>query len=119
MDICKICKREFRQLQLRHRTRCHSCNTKIRRYRNKIKAINLLGGKCVKCGYNHPGALEFHHKDESTKSFNIGNVSHKSWKILLEEINKCELLCANCHRLEHTTRYEQDFLKYVDVADMV
>lgn len=119
MDICKICNKEFKQLQLRKRTRCNACNTKIRRYRNKLKAIELLGGKCVKCGFDNPAALEFHHKNPDEKSFGIGNVANKAWFSIVEEIKKCELLCSNCHMIEHTTRYDEDFLKHVDVADTV
>lgn len=57
---------------------------------------------CCRCGFDNPLALEFHHRDPSTKSFTI---SHKAWQVseerLLEEIAKCEVLCSNCHRIEH------------------
>jgi len=66
----------------------------------KLKAINLLGGKCVLCGYDsHPGVLDFHHVDASTKMFGIssGGLS-RSWESIYNEIQKCILVCANCHR---------------------
>lgn len=110
---CKICSKEINQLQGRNRTRCNACNTKIRRYRCKIKAIELLGGKCSRCGYdNHPAPLEFHHIDPSKKSFNIGMVANKSWKVIVKELKKCILLCANCHRIEHSERYDNDFVEH-------
>lgn len=111
MNTCNICNKPFNQLQGRNRKRCNSCNTKIRRYRNKLKAINLLGGKCNRCGFDNPAALEFHHKDSSEKDFTIGNVANKSWDSIVDEVKKCELLCSNCHRIEHTTRYEKSFVE--------
>lgn len=80
------------------------CKTKYyvdkNRKEHKIKAINYLGGKCKKCGYNRcPIALEFHHLDPSQKIFSISQIPHtRSWARIQEEIDKCELLCSNCHR---------------------
>lgn len=113
MDICKICNKEFKQLQLRNRTRCNACNTKIRRYKNKLRAIELLGGKCNRCGYDkHPAAMEFHHLDPSKKEFTLGHVANKSWKSIVEEVKKCELVCSNCHRIEHSNRFSEEFIKW-------
>lgn len=110
-SICKICDKSFNQLQSRTRTRCNSCNTKVRRFRNKKRAIELLGGKCVRCGYSgHQAALEFHHLDPSIKSFTIGMVANKAWKSIVDEIQKCELLCSNCHRIEHSNKSDERFL---------
>jgi len=71
-----------------------------RRRKIKSKAIELLGGKCCLCGYNkYQGALDFHHIDPETKIFGIGGQGHsRSWDRVLEELNKCILVCANCHR---------------------
>jgi hypothetical protein len=69
----------------------------------KKKVIDLMGGKCVKCGYSRNyAALEFHHLDPSKKEINIsGNGIKGSWKRLMEELKKCVLICSNCHREEH------------------
>lgn len=104
---CEICDKEINQLQGRNRKRCNGCNTSIRRLRGKLKAIELLGGKCERCGYNkHPAALEFHHKDSKDKDFIIGSISNRSWEVVKEEAMKCELLCSNCHRIEHSSRFD-------------
>src|SRR6516165_482936 len=58
------------------------------------------GKACVKCGENHPACLVFHHRDPSTKLFNIGNYN-KAAKAIHEEIAKYDLLCANCHLKLH------------------
>ena len=109
---CKCCSKEINQLQGRNRTRCNSCNTKIRRTRNKLRAIELLGGKCNRCGFNkYPSAMQFHHLHD--KKFEIGMVANKSWDSIVEEIKKCELICGNCHLEEHSERYSEEFMKFV------
>ena len=55
---------------------------------------------CQKCGENHPACLDFHHQDPSTKDFSLGDARAMGWgkKRLLAEIQKCVVVCANCHR---------------------
>lgn len=69
----------------------------------KRKVIELMGGKCSRCGYcRNYAALEFHHLDPSKKEINIsGNGLKGSWKRLIVELKKCVLVCSNCHREEH------------------
>lgn len=77
---------------------------KKRRNDRKEELIKLKGGGCKRCGYSKSAsALVFHHRDESTKSFNIsGNrLNEKSWDELTKEAKKCNLLCANCHAEVH------------------
>jgi len=67
------------------------------RKRTKVKLVEYKGGCCSRCGYSKSiGALEFHHLDPSEKDFAIGG---KSWSYerLKEEVDKCILVCANCH----------------------
>lgn len=84
-----------------NRYKCKTCEyiaVKRRRHKIKQKLVDLLGGKCVKCGYNKClRALSFHHRDRSTKKFGLGLVKIISWDKLVEEVEKCDLLCANCH----------------------
>ena len=61
--------------------------------------------KCERCGFDHPAALDFHHKDPTQKSFGISANKHIGKEKVLEEIKKCKVLCANCHRIEHAIRY--------------
>ena len=114
MFTCRLCNKEFKHYgsQKRLGTRCGSCNTKIRRFRAKAAAIKLLGGKCTACGWTgNQAAMQFHHKDPAKKDFIIGNVSNKSWDSIKIEIQKCILLCANCHMIEHSTKLGDKFLK--------
>jgi hypothetical protein len=57
--------------------------------------------KCEKCGENHPAVLDFHHLDPSKKEFQIGNGTKKGIEKMLKEIEKCIILCSNCHRKLH------------------
>ncbi len=66
----------------------------------KQKALDYKGGECICCGYNvHPGVLDFHHVDQSSKEFAIGSKGYtRSWEKVKQELDKCILVCANCHR---------------------
>lgn len=76
--------------------------------RKKIKGVEYLGGKCMLCGFDHPSALQFHHRDPSQKLFNITSKELSMprkypWEtMIIPELDKCDLLCANCHFLTHT-----------------
>jgi hypothetical protein len=57
---------------------------------------------CTKCGFNHPAALDFHHVDPKTKTGSVNQfVSDGQYKKAMEEVEKCIVLCANCHRIHH------------------
>lgn len=65
--------------------------------REKLEAL-LRASKCADCGDTDWVVLEFDHVTDD-KSFNISTkMSDRTWEQLLEEIKKCEIVCANCHR---------------------
>ena len=84
------------------RVRCRQCRHEaVSRYRRRVKKqlVEEAGGKCGLCGYDaHPGALQFHHRDPSEKSFHLaaGGIT-RSIENARAEAAKCVLLCANCH----------------------
>jgi len=70
----------------------------------KLKLIALKGASCILCGYNkNHAALEFHHEIPSEKSFQLDlrSLSNRKWEYVLQEAEKCILLCANCHAETH------------------
>ena len=99
--------------------RCHKCTkdqVNDRRLPLKIKCINYKGGKCSICGYDkNISSMEFHHLDPSEKEGDIAILSKKSstWTPLKNELDKCILLCANCHREVHNPSLNFDDLKTI------
>ena len=88
--------------------KCRAFNTAEYRRKLKQKAVDLLGGKCSKCGYDKClAALDFHHVDKTKKEFNIFGIKRKSWKKIVEELKKCILLCSNCHREHHWNEWQE------------
>jgi hypothetical protein len=58
--------------------------------------------KCTKCGFDHPAALDFHHVDPSEKENIVSKlVSNGCFAAAMEEVQKCIVLCSNCHRVHH------------------
>jgi hypothetical protein len=84
-------------------SRCRECNNAAtqeqRRRRRRFVYDYLLEHPCP-CGESDPVVLEFNHIDPSTKLANISTTLSQCWGIdkIKEEILKCEVLCANCHR---------------------
>lgn len=73
-----------------------------RKFLMKVKAANYLGGRCQRCGYNSCfKALTFHHRVSTEKSFTVSQMLDRAWGILRAELDKCDLLCFNCHMEEH------------------
>lgn len=80
------------------------------RHKNRRKALKkwllediLLKSRCEVCGESDPACLDFHHIDPSTKIATVSKMVHSVRKKedILKEIQKCKILCANCHRKEH------------------
>lgn len=61
---------------------------------------------CRRCNFKDPRALQFHHRDPSTKLFNIANKKRANMDRLMAEIAKCDVICANCHFIEHAEERE-------------
>ena len=84
---------------------CKKCSierTTKRRQNNKQRATEYLGGSCSVCGYNKcNAALEFHHKDPNEKDIEPAKLFSKNWKNIQPELDKCILLCTNCHKTIH------------------
>ena|SRR5674476_512038 len=104
MCTCSICGKEYEYNKRKGhtKTKCGSCQCNHRRFELKRKAVEYLGGGCSVCGYNKCiQALEFHHRDETTKEFCISGSHSISWVRFKAELDKCDLLCSNCHRETH------------------
>jgi hypothetical protein len=79
----------------------------------KDKAIAFLGGKCSKCeGVFHRAAFDFHHIDPNQKDHTIASLISGREDVMYRELSKCELICANCHRILHAEIHDE--LREVD-----
>ena len=68
------------------------------------KLAEYIGGRvCVHCGFTHDTftPFDFHHINPSEKEVSISDAICRSWANLIKEVDKCVLLCSNCHRIEH------------------
>jgi len=104
MIICQRCGREYEYNRSKGHIKsvCNSCVVNTRRFTVKQKCIEYKGGKCKICGYNKSHrALTFHHEDPTKKDFEISGNHALSWIKLKNELDKCVLLCMNCHMEEH------------------
>lgn len=106
--ICewRCCNKEFIPTKSTQRFCKKNCagaqNVHIKRARHKQKAVAYLGGKCSVCNYNKSlNALDFHHLRDKEHLISQLIAKNKSWTIIKIELEKCILLCANCHREEH------------------
>lgn len=110
---CLICDKEVG----RRTNICMGCYTNTRRFKIKKWMIEYKGGKCTDCGVKNLdiSCYDFHHLDPSKKDFNLSGIN--SAKISLEkvkkELDKCVLLCANCHRAKHSNYKNEKLLNYI------
>ena len=73
-------------------------HVKDRRQKLKEMSVEYKGGKCEICGYDKClRSLDFHHREPNEKDFSIGSYKIMSWEKIKTELNKCDLLCSNCH----------------------
>ena len=102
--ICEVCHKEYNYKRGTGCSKqiCSSCRQKYRKKLFKHFSVLYMGGKCQKCGYNKcEEALVFHHLDPSKKDFGIGRNYNKKWETIKNELDKCAMLCSNCHSEEH------------------
>jgi len=93
--------------------------TKSKRYRTKLLLYlyEYRGNKCEKCGLQNDtlGFYDFHHIEPANKSFGIGAQIGRIKKAeLLKEVDKCLMLCPNCHRLEHLNMRFNELMEKAD-----
>ena len=109
-NYCKACKKSSDKIWYENNPSIWKNTNSIRniKIRTLLSEFRLeLGGKCKNCGEGREHLLDFHHLDPKQKDTAIGSIlyyygySEESQKRAREELKKCVLLCANCHRHEH------------------
>lgn len=107
MKICPICSKVSKWTK---NDVCSSCRAAWQRYKQRTQAYEILGNKCIKCGINDADVLTCHHRNPADKKFMLcvawGNIA---WDLIVEELSKCDLLCANCHLKIHANENQKRF----------
>lgn len=99
---CKTCRSEYSKIHYKNNTQSYKDRAKKSNPKSAQKFKNWkqdLKQKCSHCEETHPAVLEWHHVDPSVKEITLAKALNR--KIYLKEIEKCIVLCANCHRKEH------------------
>jgi hypothetical protein len=100
---CKKCQAKYQTTtRAKHPEKYRAIQKALgKRRQTELGAIKTLAG-CKDCGYRaHPAALDFHHLDKKTFSLSRAASKGASLARLLQEISRCVVLCANCHRIRH------------------
>jgi hypothetical protein len=112
---CASCDKDFiyTATGAQTKTKCGPCNANHGRFYKKNLLVEYKGGCCVVCGYSKcTDSLTFHHIDPSTKSFSISGAHCRSVANLKAEVDKCALLCHNCHGELHANEMsDEDLVK--------
>ncbi len=110
---CLICDKNIKD----RKNICMTCYTNTRRFKIKNWMINYKGGECTDCKISglDISCYDFHHLDPSEKDFQLSGVNSArvSKEKLIKELDKCVLLCANCHRAKHSNYKNEKMLQYV------
>jgi hypothetical protein len=88
-------------------------NQKRRGLQRKLELVRAKGGRCSICGYRkNLAALAFHHLDSGEKDFKLDmrSLSNRKLEPTLKELDKCILVCHNCHAELHNPRLDLDKL---------
>lgn len=87
----------------RHPDRARQVSADARQRRRDRLAVLKADQGCTRCGIDDPRVLDFHHHDAAAKVLAVSQlVARASWAAVLDEIAKCDVVCANCHRIiEH------------------
>jgi len=110
--ICEICGRKYiysydknkkKAIKGHTKKHCNSCNVNRNKIKIKEKIVKYKGSRCVVCGYSKcPQVLNLHHLDPSKKNFQISGCHCYSWEKIHKELDKCILVCSNCHGEIHS-----------------
>lgn len=93
---------EERKKELEARIAAYSQRDKLKTREAKSKCIEYLGGKCKRCNHTYPNCVyDFHHRDPKQKEILVSRLMKSNWDVIKRELDKCDLLCSNCHRITH------------------
>jgi len=116
---CTSCNREMKHKKNTVEL-CHLCKRKSSKLARRISASNYKNNKCEICGLkrktiNDLELFDFHHINQDNKSFDLSDKMHsRKWEEIKNELDKCMMLCANCHRKQHFINRNETVMKYAE-----
>ena len=115
-NVCRSCSNAVSKLYYETNIDKHKGSVKIRnrkvRLENRERYFKILSqSSCIDCGNDNPLVLEYDHKDGVIKNKGVGELvgNGTCWETIEKEIDKCDLRCANCHRIR--TAKQQNWYK--------
>lgn len=118
-DIASVSEALIRHWLKKHKIHRKRIPRAKKRRRNKTAALDYKGNRCQLCGYDRcVKSLEFHHVRPAEKKFTASQGLEKHWPTLRKEIDKCLLLCKNCHTEAHSGLVSQDHMEDLLLKDL-
>lgn len=123
---CKSCHKEYAKNHYQKNKslyikRAFKSSVLYRKRNQQFICDYLLNHPCVDCDESDIIVLDFDHKNQKTKTIEISKmISNYSWERILEEIEKCDVRCANCHRrrtAKQVKNYKIKYARMVELAD--
>ena len=112
-SYCRACHKKYLKKHYEENSKYYKNKARVhtKRYQKKARQVIYefkLGNPCVQCGEGDPRVLEFNHVDPSNKSHNVAEMVKAGYSVtsILKEVEKCEVLCANCHRIQTSKDFE-------------
>lgn len=106
---CIICSRVYKRNK---NDVCSTCRNWYHRKEKKKRCVEYKGGECTQCRETDIDILAFHHRNPEEKNFGIAyNLNEIKWEKLKEELDKCDILCMNCHTKLHKKEEYERFAK--------
>ena len=109
-SFCRPCRSEYKREHYlankqRYVDQAATSKRKLILERTRYLLEYFKANPCRDCGESDPVVLELHHRNPETKSFDVGNgLANHVWTVVLAEIAKCDVVCANCHRKRHRSK---------------
>jgi hypothetical protein len=106
VSICNGCNKDF-NFKKGYEQLCQNCRRKAKKLAYRIACSNYKNDECYICKTKRETIddlvmFDFHHINRETKLFEFGdNIENKNWPTIVQELDKCMMLCANCHRKQH------------------
>lgn len=109
-SYCKECGKRLTRSHYRNNKRQY-LDRNIRSFMKRRELVRQIKSRaCADCGIQYPFyVMDFDHREGETKEYELNRIDRMTTRALLREIKKCDVVCANCHRIRTYQRIKQKF----------